>query len=465
MMKRIVYSLMFLLSISISKAQEFKLDTLLYSNEAEGRVNYVILGDGYLVSQLPDFLDDANQITRDLFETSPFSLYKNFFNVFAISVPSNEEGAALQPNNPIDNYFGSTFNFAGIERLLVPVRTDRLNSVLAANFPTYDQAIVLVNSTKYGGSGGEFATSSVNNEASEIAIHEIGHSFAGLSDEYWAGAQFARESPNMTKETTTQFLKWQNWLDEQGIGVYAHSVDASWKKPHLNCKMQFLGGEFCAVCKEQFIKIIYSLTSPVESYTPLSSMSVEEDMLVFNLETVDPNPNTLKISWYLNDSPVGENEGFYELEATALSSGSNMVQAIVYDSTTLDRQDHIFMTTVTWTINGVVTSMIDKALSDRPVEEVDNVITSVSSKIENSFFKVYPNPSNGELKVTYHLGGERLDIRLLNGEGKEVKFVSWAPDVSGSIERELDVSELASGLYVIQLTSGNFKESHRFLKR
>jgi len=462
---RLTYAVLFFLSISFVNAQEFTLDTLLYNSETESRVNYIIIGDGYLESQLPDFLNDARQITTDLFDTSPFIEYRNFFNVFAISVPSNEEGAALHPNDPIDNYFGSTFNYAGIERLLVPVRTDRLNSVLATNFPTYDQAIVLVNSTKYGGSGGVFATSSVNSEASEIAIHEIGHSFAGLSDEYWAGAQFARESPNMTRETSSEFLKWKNWIGDEAVGVYPHSVDANWKKPHLNCKMQFLGGDFCAVCKERFIKTIYDLALPIESYTPLSLVS-QEEMITFDLKTIDPIPNTLKITWYLNEDQVAGNQVSYELDRATLPNGSHNVQAIIYDSTSLDRQDYIFMTSVTWTIATEITSEISKELLERSIEEPGEVVTTVRSEVENSFFRIYPNPSNDVLKISYHLTGkENLKIRLLNGEGKEVGIVIRNADLSGSPYQELDISQLKDGLYVIQLTSGNFSESHRFLKQ
>src|SRR5258708_7869266 len=82
-------------------------------------------------------------------------------------------------------YFGSTFNYAGIDRLLVPVNSSHIYSVLANNFPQYDQVFVVVNSTKYGGSGGFAATASINSSSAEIAIHEMGHSFAALRDEYW----------------------------------------------------------------------------------------------------------------------------------------------------------------------------------------------------------------------------------------------------------------------------------------
>jgi hypothetical protein len=82
----------------------------------------------------------------------------------------------------VDNYFGSAFDSYNIHRLLVPTKTFAINNVLATNVPNYDQVVILVNSPYYGGSGGQFATSSTHTSANEIAIHEIGHSFVGLID-------------------------------------------------------------------------------------------------------------------------------------------------------------------------------------------------------------------------------------------------------------------------------------------
>lgn len=53
--------------------------------------------------------------------------------------------------------------------------------------PFYDIALILVNSTKYGGGGGSYAVASINSYSYEIMLHEMGHSIAGLADEYWAG--------------------------------------------------------------------------------------------------------------------------------------------------------------------------------------------------------------------------------------------------------------------------------------
>jgi len=204
-------------------SQTYRVDTILYQGDMEYPINLVMLGDGFLESDLQVFRDSAELYINALFTVDPFIKFKSFFNAFTISVPSTVQGAATDPANLIDNYFGSTFGYAGIERLLVPTNNTAITNVLANNLPEYDQVFMLVNSTTYGGSGGWVATASLNEDSKEIALHELGHSFADLADEYWAGAQYAGEAINMTQETNLDILKWRNWHGDNGIGLYSHA--------------------------------------------------------------------------------------------------------------------------------------------------------------------------------------------------------------------------------------------------
>lgn len=186
-------------SSTIGLAQVFPTSTLQNNGDINKRINFTYLAEGYTNPELTTFIDDANQVNADVFTQSPFSNYANFFNAYAVQVNSNESGAdhpgtatdvtepGSQPIQNKDTYFDGTFDFFSIHRLLVATNNVKLASVLADNLPQYDQAFVLINSSFYGGSGGQFAMSSTHSSASEIAIHEIGHSFAGLSDEYYAG--------------------------------------------------------------------------------------------------------------------------------------------------------------------------------------------------------------------------------------------------------------------------------------
>jgi len=78
-------------------AQVFDVDTIQYMGSDDKRINIVFLGDGYQVSELDKYNQDVINTVNDLFAETPFQQYRNYFNVFAINVPSLESGAILIP--------------------------------------------------------------------------------------------------------------------------------------------------------------------------------------------------------------------------------------------------------------------------------------------------------------------------------------------------------------------------------
>ncbi|PVY42351.1 M64 family metallopeptidase [Pontibacter virosus] len=279
-MKRLLITVWLVLcSVLLAQAQKFEVDTILYNGPSDKYINFVFLADGYQANELGKYMEDVKGTVDGIFSKPPFRENKGFFNVFAIKVPSkqsgashpgtaNDEGNSNHPVAKVDNYFGSTFDYGGIHRLLVPTNNMAISAVLANNFPEYDQVFVLVNSTYYGGSGGTYATSSTNVQSKEIAIHEIGHSFANLADEYWAGSQYARERPNMTQTSSSETVKWKQWLNNTGVGIYPYEESPTWYRPHQRCNMRYLSTiheviHFCMVCNDAITKRIASLMDQV----------------------------------------------------------------------------------------------------------------------------------------------------------------------------------------------------------
>jgi hypothetical protein len=158
-----------------------------------GKWNLVILGDGYTRDDLDHgrYADDANGFVEAFFATEPFDRLAARINVHRVDVRSDEGGAAeptacnLSGANP-STFFDSTFcSWWGNERLerLLTVDTARAIETAESMLPQTTQVLVMVNSTRYGGSGGAIAVCSMNPQAFRVAIHEIGHVF-GLADEY-----------------------------------------------------------------------------------------------------------------------------------------------------------------------------------------------------------------------------------------------------------------------------------------
>ena len=88
------FILAFYLTCFPSFGQVFDLDTLQYNGDIHHLINLVILGDGYQEHELPQYLIDASNFAETFFSNRPYSEYQQFFNVFAIKVPSNESGAS-----------------------------------------------------------------------------------------------------------------------------------------------------------------------------------------------------------------------------------------------------------------------------------------------------------------------------------------------------------------------------------
>ena len=75
--------------------QVFTVDSIMRNGSRNNRINYAYMSDGYLNAELPLFITNATAINTSLFNTTPFKEYKNYFNSFAIRVPSAEAGAKL----------------------------------------------------------------------------------------------------------------------------------------------------------------------------------------------------------------------------------------------------------------------------------------------------------------------------------------------------------------------------------
>ncbi len=340
MKKHLLYFclIFFLVSVKIH-AQVFPIEVIRYSESPEKVVNLVILGDGYKAEEQEKFLEDVQKNVAGMLELEPWKSNKDKINVYAIKVISNASGAANRPSEPNDNYFGSSFFTADIERLLYPTNISKVFSVLNSNIPFYDLAVIIVNDSRYGGAGGAFATFSTHPQALQLMVHEIGHTFSGLADEYWAGDQYANEKANMTQNNNPQTVRWKSFLNIQSVGIFPHEESPTWYRPHQNCLMRFLGSPLCEVCKNEVNLTIDYLTEeePLESpiaFFGADKIDIYENQQVSFFDLTTQSPETWKWS-FQGGSPVSSevqnpvvtylDEGIYPVSLTstnAVSSGS-----------------------------------------------------------------------------------------------------------------------------------------------
>ena len=160
---------------------------LLYNGNPTQKVDIVILAEGYTKNEEEKFYADAQRMTHYMFTIPPFDSLKKDFNVYAIAVPSVESGTDVPGKHIYKNTaFNASFYTFNQERYLTTNSMKEIADV-AAMLP-YDQIYVLVNTNTYGGGGfyNHLNLATADNELSEkVYIHEFGHGFVGLADEYY----------------------------------------------------------------------------------------------------------------------------------------------------------------------------------------------------------------------------------------------------------------------------------------
>lgn len=151
------------------------------------KVDLLLLGDGYTAAEMGKWHADAKRLTNLLFSTSPFKERKSDFNVWALDTPSEESGVA-RPSDGIHrrSALRAAYDAFGSERYVLAFDNRRLREAAAA--APYDVMEIVVNGRTYGGGGifNLYATVASDNAFTPyVFVHEFGHHFAGLADEYY----------------------------------------------------------------------------------------------------------------------------------------------------------------------------------------------------------------------------------------------------------------------------------------
>ena len=198
--------------------------TLFESGSPAEKVDLLLIGEGYTAAQLPKFHADATRLVDALFAVEPFKSRKSDFNVRGLDLPSEESGV----NRPQAKSFRRTplsveYNIFDSERYMLTYDNRAVRDIAAA--APYEFLEILANETQYGG-GGIFnlqATAAVDTGfANYVFVHEFGHHFAGLADEYYTsdvayetGAAEHPEpwEPNITALRDPAKLKWRDLVE------------------------------------------------------------------------------------------------------------------------------------------------------------------------------------------------------------------------------------------------------------
>ncbi|HEX6637113.1 MAG TPA: M64 family metallopeptidase, partial [Steroidobacteraceae bacterium] len=322
-------------------------------------LHWVIVGDGFQANERAALLQKARAAIEGVMTEPRLQAHNAIWNVHVLSVASAESGADI-PSSGIsrDTAFDATFGCAGIERLMC-ADFGKVYAQLLPEIQTIDTLLVLVNSTYYGGSGSSSgAIVSLHPTASQTILHEMGHTFAGLADEYVDSAMEAPRTngyvegsyPNITRLTDASRIPWRHWFVDpddipttdgaEGIGRFEGGFYAlrGFYRPTYESFMRTTGGAVNAVHTEAWIRHIYQDVPPIIGSVPArgSIRLAPGQRRTFGI--LRPYPRGVqRVRWYLDGQEVVSGRDFDQLACCTGISGAHVLRVHVTDITGLIR--------------------------------------------------------------------------------------------------------------------------------
>lgn len=194
------------------------------NGDPQDKVDLLLLGDGYTAAEMDKWHRDAKRLVETLFAASPFKEHRSEFNVWAIDSPALQSGVA-RPSDGVwrRSPLGAAYDAFGSERYVLTFDNKRLREIASA--APYEFIEIVVNDRKYGGGGifNLYATVAADNRFTPyIFVHEFGHHFAGLADEYYTSDVAygsSNERPEPWEPNATADPEASKWKDLLSPGV------------------------------------------------------------------------------------------------------------------------------------------------------------------------------------------------------------------------------------------------------
>lgn len=348
-------------------------EKLHYTGNPHNRVNFVILADGYREEELPLFREQAQALKDALLATVPFRDRQGLLNVWRLDTPSEESGVRCDDGTYSvgkKNRFGSVFPLACVnakhgadysDRFIVQTGfrevADALNLLWDGQpqFPV--EIFVLANSPKHGGTAIVWASQS-NASPPHTFMHELGHSFGGLADEYVKEKDscllYPYFMPNIsTRKSKAESVKWSHWIDEgtpvptpdedafdgkTGLFKGAGNCKDLFYRPERTCKMNESEQEaFCKVCRERVMLRLYDAVRPIEGDIAAARLADSGVEATYRFSVVLPH-RWLKTTWLVDGKEVQATEEYQDLVMT-LEPGDREIKVVVFDPTEYVRKN------------------------------------------------------------------------------------------------------------------------------
>lgn len=203
----------------------FEVHTLLDNGPAHEKVDIVMLGDGYSDSEMDKFINDCKRLSNELLAVEPFAARRSDINIRAVKTPGSSSGVN-RPHPGINKRTPLSISYSAFDSERYALAYDNRTIRDAAAHVPYDFMVLLINEETYGGGGiyRLYSTVAVDNKFSDyIFVHEFGHHFAALADEYYTSSVSYEMGPvivepweaNVTALKDPDNIKWKHLVNEE----------------------------------------------------------------------------------------------------------------------------------------------------------------------------------------------------------------------------------------------------------
>ena len=241
---------------------------ILRNGDPAEKIDVAIVAEGYTEDEMDSFHKDASAAVEAILSHEPFGRYKDRFNFVAVALPSEDSGVSVPGKGEWKNTaLSSNFDTFYMERYLTTLRIKNMHDRLCG--VPYEHIVILANTDTYGGGGifNSYTLTTAGHKAFRpVVVHEFGHSFAGLADEYYYDDQYVEyyypDCEPWEQNITTMFDFDSKWKDMVERGEAAVFEGAGYQSKGVfrgaeDCRMHTNKADsFCPVCQRAVSRII-----------------------------------------------------------------------------------------------------------------------------------------------------------------------------------------------------------------
>lgn len=333
--------------------------TTIQGDRCHGGVHLYILGDGYTAEEQDQLTVDGAAFLDFVLLDAGIADYVAHWNVHVIQTISAESG--IDPEfgvDTVDSVFGSGFDCFDIARLICTDEGLIYNELHRVTADADVVPVLMVNSEVYGGSGGDVPVFSVG--APEVALHEMGHSFASLGDEYVDEAiaptylPFYREGElgNISQFNLPGEVPWSAWIQDHnnvpsqpmdtGVGIFegAYYHATGFYRPTKDSRMRSNGEDFGPVNSEAWVLASYERSGVVRETTPTAAeIDIAPGEIISLRAVLHYDTGLQQVTWRVNGTEQLEARGSNSVDFSSLDAGAYLVEMSVVDDSGAVRSD------------------------------------------------------------------------------------------------------------------------------